>query len=209
MGGREKTLLESMMVVSRTAVLVKPSREGRQRGRQKLGRLSANVVKAGTLTRYRNSVLVFLGFVQNVLEKRLRSYGNVDVAAFQFIEELWQEGEGMKKGSYLLAALQFFELGLRRNLVAAWRLFKGMEQAGTVFASSAGSFSGGVGSGCAVPSMGLHQHWLNVGGCLFGFPSYRRILDVRAKRCGVELEVMRLCSLRILPKRFPKSRLLR
>jgi hypothetical protein len=87
-GWGEEVAAEKVMVVSRTVVLGKPCKEARKRDRRKLGKLRENVVKACTLTRYKNSVLVFLAFVRDVLEVRLRSRSEVDVAAYHFIEEL-------------------------------------------------------------------------------------------------------------------------
>ncbi|CAE8680362.1 unnamed protein product, partial [Polarella glacialis] len=103
------------MPSGRRQVLAVWNKDQRARQRRELESLGSNVIGKGTLTRYRNSVDVFVKFADE--ERRpLSSCDKVDKAACSFVEQLWENGDGEAAASYTLAGLQLLQPKLKKHL---------------------------------------------------------------------------------------------
>ena len=92
--------------------------------RKQLGPLRALTVQAPTRARYDKALQKFFRFLESRGVDLPTRVGQMDVVVAEYIESLWEEGEGRSLASDTLAALQDTQPQLRNHLPACWRLLK-------------------------------------------------------------------------------------
>ena len=110
------------MSVNRRQVLHVHNKAERKRQRADLGRLSSLVVTPRTETRYSKAVKEVFYFMKEEGIPLPDSHDDLDRVLSQYIEHLWEGGEGRSEASNAVAGLQHFLPNLRKNLPSSWRL---------------------------------------------------------------------------------------
>ena len=100
------------------------SQQERKEIRSKLGPLRALTVQAPTRARYNKALEKFFGFLDARGVELPSKLLHMDGIVADYIEHLWQEGEGRALASDTLAGLQDRQPQLRNRLSASWRLMK-------------------------------------------------------------------------------------
>lgn len=103
-------------------VLAKASKNARKKERQHLGPLRDLVVQPSTAKRYRHAVSSFFLWCQSLSHVLPSSLVEFDLLVADYINALWEEGEGRSLAANVLSGLQHYRPFLRRNLPCAWRL---------------------------------------------------------------------------------------
>eukprot|EP00438_Fugacium_kawagutii_P002577 Skav219265 [mRNA] locus=scaffold1380:77928:89294:- [translate_table: standard] len=104
------------------------TQQQRKEERQKVGRLSAQVVQDQTRRRYHQSYASFLAFHQLAFHFQLPPAEELDQLVAEYIESLWDDGAPKAQASYALAAIQFFRPPTKHQLVWSWKLVKTWHQ---------------------------------------------------------------------------------
>ena len=98
--------------------------------RAQFGTISNNLVLPATLQRYRDSFDLFKLFVRGLAPRRADdgTFDYIDFALVQYLEHLWQEGEGISVANYSLAELVHFVPAIRAHLHCSRRILKGWQK---------------------------------------------------------------------------------
>ena len=108
-------------------IVARRTRAERRSVRTEIGRISDNLVLSSTLKRYKAAFDTFQAFLHG-LGPRRRSQGTseyIDEGFAEFLEHLWQEGEGIAVANYTLASILHFAPKLGPKLPCARRIIKG------------------------------------------------------------------------------------
>lgn len=108
----------------RKQIIESHDREERKRRRQELGTLQDLTIKPSTVTRYERAFKHFLTFLAHQKLDLSPTKEGVDSQVQDFLEHLWQEGEGVSLAADVLSALQHFQSSLKRHLSGGWRLLR-------------------------------------------------------------------------------------
>ena len=107
-------------------ILSRCSKAERREERAGIGKIGDNLVLPSTLLRYGASFDAFRSFIQRLAIRRTSTIPEyIDFALVEYLEHLWQEGEGVAVGNYTLAGLLHFVPSLRGELHCARRILKG------------------------------------------------------------------------------------
>jgi hypothetical protein len=87
-----------------------------------LGTLGQLIVSDKTRARYYSSVHLFFKWVETEGLSLPNEVHLVDELLSNYIEHLWEDGEGRSSASNVVAGLQHFKPLLRRKLICSWRL---------------------------------------------------------------------------------------
>lgn len=99
-------------------------KEERKKRRKELGTLHKLTIQPSTVVRYEKAFRQFLQFLSNHKSSLGSTKEVVDSQAQEFIEFLWEEGEGQSLAADTLSAIQHFQPSMKRNLTGSWRLLK-------------------------------------------------------------------------------------
>lgn len=105
-------------------LLEAPSKEQRQKDRQKLGSLKSLTVSSKTRVRYEKAREKFYAFLRENDLKLPRKRELLDGLLAEYIEHLWSSGEGRALGADTIAGLQDIDPKVKGHLQASWRLLK-------------------------------------------------------------------------------------
>ena len=100
------------------------NKQERKRRRQQLGTLQRLVIKRSTECRYEKAFKRFLSYLAGKCQPLGSKKERVDGQAQEFLEFLWEEGEGQSLAADVLSAIQRYQPSMRRCLNCSWRLFK-------------------------------------------------------------------------------------
>ena len=108
----------------RKARLEGRNKEERKKVRKEMGSLRSLTVQPATKKRYTAAVDKFLQFLNRESLALPTSRGKLDVLTSEYLEFLWQSGEGRALASDTLAGLQDQDPCLKGQLPCTWRLLK-------------------------------------------------------------------------------------
>ena len=108
----------------RKARLEGRNKEERKKVRKEMGSLRSLTVQPATKKRYTAAVDKFLQFLNREKLTLPTSRGKLDVLTAEYLEYLWQSGEGRALASDTLAGLQDQDPCLKGQLPCTWRLLK-------------------------------------------------------------------------------------
>ncbi len=100
------------------------NKDERKARRQSLGSLKQLVIKPATLDRYEKAFQRFLKYLSEQQQTISESKVGLDSQLQEYLEWLWEEGEGISCAADTLSAVQHFQPSLKRNINGAWRLFR-------------------------------------------------------------------------------------
>ena len=100
------------------------NKQERKRRRQQLGTLQQLVIKRSTEDRYEKAFKRFLSYLAGQCQALGATKERIDGQAQEFIEFLWEEGEGQSLAADVLSAIQHYQPSMRRCLNGSWRLLK-------------------------------------------------------------------------------------
>ena len=103
-------------------VLAKASKNARKEERKQLGPLTDLVVQPSTAKRYRHAVSSFFLWCHSLCIVLPASLVEFDLLVSEFINVLWEEGEGRSLAANVLSGLQHYRPFLRKHLPCSWRL---------------------------------------------------------------------------------------
>ena len=110
-------------------ILSRRSKAERREERAGIGTIGDHLVLSSTLLRYEASFDAFRLFIRRLAIRRTGTVPEfIDIALVQYLEHLWQEGEGLAVGNYTLAGLLHFVPSLRSDLHCARRILKGWQR---------------------------------------------------------------------------------
>ena len=110
-------------------VLSRRSKFERREDRAKIGSIGSNLVLSKTLARYEICFDDFSSFIRSLKDARVCSESEfVDGGLVQYLEHLWQEGEGLAVANYTLAGILHFIPSLRTELSCSRRIIKGWQR---------------------------------------------------------------------------------
>jgi hypothetical protein len=89
------------------------NKQERKQRRWQLGSLQQLVIKRSTELRYERAFRCFLQYLSGERQ-----------TAQEFIEFLWEEGEGQSFAADVLSAIQHYQPSMRRCLNGSWRLIR-------------------------------------------------------------------------------------
>ena len=98
------------------------TKAGRVRAREKLGKLSMQLVQPGTLKRYKAAFAVFLFWLRLVAKDWPADVCHLDDLACEWIDTVWCEGEPRSLVGLTLSAIYLLAPAVKGQLPAAWRL---------------------------------------------------------------------------------------
>lgn len=105
-------------MVKRKQIVESDNKEERKKRRKELGTLHELTIRPTTVARYEKAFLsdhcLTLGSTKEM----------VDLQAQDFLEYLWETGEGMSLAADCLSAIQHFQPSMRRQLNGSWRLLR-------------------------------------------------------------------------------------
>jgi len=110
------------MMPPKRGVLSRPTKGQRRQARQQLGRLSKNVVTAGTRKRYDNALAWLFATLATLLWTVPASTVEFDELLCRIVDMAWNEGESRSLIGDVLSALGDAIPALRGRLPGAWRL---------------------------------------------------------------------------------------
>ena len=96
----------------------------RAQERRKVGKLRDQVVSVRTRERYKlcfDKLCRFAGLRTNF---DVASFSLFDTLVADYLEYLWESGDGKAEASYSLAAIQFYRPQTKQHLPEAWKLVK-------------------------------------------------------------------------------------
>ena len=105
-------------------ILAGRTRDERKAARRQLGSLRANTVSPKTRQRYHSALQAFYLFCQFRKRRIPDDAFSLDSLFAEFIEQLWEEGEGISLATDGLSGLQDIRPHLKGNLCLSWRLVK-------------------------------------------------------------------------------------
>lgn len=108
----------------RKAKLEGRTKEERKKARKDMGSLQSLTVQPATKKRYNQAVDRFLQFLNREGLALPTARSKLDVLTAEYLEFLWQEGEGRALASDTLAGLQDWDPRLKGQLPCTWRLLK-------------------------------------------------------------------------------------
>ena len=100
------------------------NKQERKRRRQQLGTLQQLVIKRSTEDRYEKAFKRFLSYLAGQCQALGATKERIDGQAQEFIEFLWEEGEGQSLAADVSRAIQHYQPGTHRCLHDSWRLLK-------------------------------------------------------------------------------------
>ena len=100
------------------------SKQKRQQERRRIGRLGDNVVLPGTLERYRKAVINFFMWLFIEGTQIPRKMWDMDPVLSEYIEHLWEEGEGVSFANDAFAGLLHYRERLKHYLPKTRKLLK-------------------------------------------------------------------------------------
>lgn len=100
------------------------TRHERKAARKDLGSLKANTVSPRTLQRYDSALRAFYLFCQVRRQRIPDDSSYLDSLFSEYIEHLWEEGEGLSLATDGLSGLQDLRPNLKGTLQSSWRLVK-------------------------------------------------------------------------------------
>ena len=100
------------------------NKQERKQRRRQLGSLQQLVIKRSTELRYERAFRCFLQYLSGERQTLGATKERVDTQAQEFIEFLWEEGEGQSFAADVLSAIQHYQPSMRRCLNGSWRLIK-------------------------------------------------------------------------------------
>lgn len=101
------------------------TKDERKKRRQKLGPLRELLIAPPTEVRYGEAVWKFFFWLGIMRLAFPGSFWDLDERCFQYIEELWSEGESLYHAADLLSGLQHYLPMVKRRLNQSWRLCAG------------------------------------------------------------------------------------
>ena len=99
-------------------------KQARKERRAALGTLKSLVIKPTTVQRYQKAFAAFLSYLHAQKLQLASSRAGLDHQLEDYIEHLWQEGEGISQAGDTISSVQHFQPSCKRHLPGAWRLFK-------------------------------------------------------------------------------------
>lgn len=120
---------QAVATAPKTKMVKRPLIEGitkaeRQRRRQQLGDLHSLIVRPSTVDRYKNAFRRFVSFLAGQNQQIAPTKTQLDLQVEEYIEFLWQDGEGVSLAGDTLSSLQYFQPSLKRCLPGGWRLLR-------------------------------------------------------------------------------------
>ena len=100
------------------------SKSERVKERKKVGKLGDNMVLAPTLVRYQKALVNFLHWVFTQCSRVPRELWDMDPVLGEYIEHLWEEGDGISFGNDTLAGLLHYRSKLKEYLPYSRKLLK-------------------------------------------------------------------------------------
>ena len=108
--------------MSKAQILASASKLQRKQDRRQLGSLENLLVTPTTQKRYESALHTFFKWATDEKRSIPNETVHFDLLVSEYLNHLWEEGEGRALGSNTLAALQFKCPHLRKNLPSSWRL---------------------------------------------------------------------------------------
>ena len=112
------------MVGRKTAHLEGRDKAARQQQRRMLGALRNLTVQPATRERYDRALEKFRQFLKEESRQFSRDPGTLDLWLSQYIEVLWEGGEGRALAADTIAAVQDYLPAVKGKLATSWRLMK-------------------------------------------------------------------------------------